>query len=484
MIPSLNKSAKNFDSAPSLNQKKLSIYDYLDKHSNEVSIILVITDENLHIDDLISNKRKKSRHTSNSSANTETSEYRDRLNYFNLICSHSEFQNIDDHEKLKKFLFKNLQKCKLKKFKKDELEKDNEIRQAKSKKSSKEHNIYGPVTYIPTKYSRPPLPPFFKDKWAHTVKELKEKKANTNVLNKFLYSKYEFEHLTPSCSSESEKSSDCEALVRDDSFELRPSDFSIKPFALDEKIQIGDRPDKNLEIKNQYFRIQGNDVSLSSQSSSSCSEFNEEIIETDNFSFPISRQNRVIFYESNKKNNEHVKYEANLPKLPDQSAMLSIPKRFEFNNCPNNLDLKNVRKKDIGHGLKNFNQSERKNLSVISEEENLSHQEDEIMEKEQLSDLNGNLDENSIQQDIDLASESLSSTVSSIQCSDDQDLNDYYHQSEHLNIKNEDFYKLIKHKQKNSFKSLYNNYLSLIDKKFTMSIPRHKIDNKDNLVYI
>ncbi|RNA09876.1 hypothetical protein BpHYR1_052666 [Brachionus plicatilis] len=496
MIRNLYKSAKNVDSKPSPYIKRTSFYDHPEKHSNEVSIILVITDESLKLEELVKNKRKKYLDTSYSSK-PRTSEYQDRLNYFNLICSRNEsdIQNLDDAEKIKKNLFKNLHHSKLKKFKKEELDKEIVNRHQRSKKLPKEHNIYGPIQYIPTSYSRPPLPPFYRDKhWAHTAKELRQGDADQNVLTRFLYSKYDFEHSTPNCSSESERSSDSEPLRRDDSLELKPA-YSAKSFSLHERIQVGDRPDKNLEIKNKYFRINENELSMSSRSSSSCSELPEDTSEVSSgFEFPIARQNRIIFYESNNQNGDYaedVKYEANLPKLPDQGSMLAMSKRFEFDNHSKNLGLKYVRKKDTGNGLKNFNQSEVKNLSVIAEEENLSSSSNSLdsnneegTKNETVNDLNQNFEESSIQKDIDLASESFSSTVSSVQNSDDQHPNENFDQPQLFHIRNENFYRNSREKEDISFESLYNNYLTLIDKRFTMEIPRHKKDNKENFFYI
>lgn len=484
MVQGFDKFFKNCDSKENSNLKRASLYDDFSKHGNEVSIILVITDQNLKIDHLTSNKRKKSRERSCGYAG-EASESRDSLKFFNFICNQSN-QKIENYEKLKK-LFQNLQQARLKKFKNDEYGKKTPRKHKKNKKHSKEHNIYGPIRYIPTSYSRPSLPPFYKNKTL--AQYCQNNDADSNVLTNFLYSKYDFEHSTPTCSSESEIL--FESFQREDSFELRPIySSSDKICELNEKIQVGDRPNKNLEIKNKYFNVCESNLKVSLSISSS--ESIEDLENREDCQFPILRQNRIIFCDSNQQNDDHVKHEANLPKLPDEGSILTITKRFEFNSFSNDSSRKHVGKNNNGNRSKNLNQDQYNKLSDIAEEENFdssycsskSLYDDKKIEKDSLddlTDLNDMIEENSIQKDIDLASESFSSTTSSLKYFDDQITREFSNKPYYAN---DNFYPDIREKENFSFKKLYNNYFSLVDKKFTMSIPRPEIGSKENLVYI
>lgn len=488
MVRSFEKFTKFSESKENLNSKKASFYDQSGKHGNEVSIILVITNENLNFNEFSKNKRKKSRERSCNCR--DEAEYTDRLKIFNLSCSGNQSnQNMESYEKLKK-IFKNLKQTKLKKFKKDEYQKEAVNSNQKIRKNSKEYNIYGPIRYIPTSYSRPSLPPFYKNKLLSQDPQYND--AYSNVLTKFLNSKYDFEHSTPSCSSDSEKSFTGEPLQRDDSFELKTIYSSTnKTFELNEKIQIGDRPDKNLEVKSKYFNVQQSNLNMSSQSFYGCESIEDLDGHIEGCHFPISRQNRVIFCESNNKNDDIFEYEANLPKLPDDCSILKITKRFEFNNYSNNLSRKYIGKKETGNRFKTLKQDQYNNLSDIAEEENLCSSssssncpDQDKKENENWDNLNDMVEENSIQKDIDLTSESFSSTASSLKYSDDQIINDFSNPLHNYQYSGDNFYSDIRGKENFSFKKLYDNYFSLIDKKFTMSISRPEMDSKENLVFI
>ncbi|CAF0971846.1 unnamed protein product [Brachionus calyciflorus] len=506
---------KNLHNNTQIKSKPGNYYGHFDKHSNEVSIILVITDDNLpsfeynninnELVDKIKQKRRKLR-----------SENLDRLNFFNLLCSHqdSEMENLQDFIRLRKILKKNLQQqARTTSWKKSEFvnNKDfNHFKQKNKKKSQQNFNIYGPINYIPKTYSRPPLPPFYRNKfWSNTSKYLVEENLHednyfpSSVVTNFLYSKYDFEHSTSTCTSDSEEF----PIQKNDSFEFKSSERfesnQTRSLILERKIQVGDRPDKNLKLKNSFFKIHENDLPSSSSSSSSSNlseDYNDDTVE---FIRPIPRQNRVVFSESNiKEDEEKIKYEANLPRLPEpNSQMLKITKKFEFGQNTNNrnLGLKYVRKKDVGNGLKNLNQSDINNLSVIAEEEIISSSgssssicEDlEVARNVSINETYLNFDMNSsIQKDMDLASESLTSTVSSASNHDDY-ASDYFNNDEQdCHNQKEDFnsFRFVRDNdnsvdQQMSFNVLYKNYLKLAEQNFK-SIPKKIKGFNENLVYI
>lgn len=116
----------------------------------------------------------------------------------------------------------------------------------------------------------------------------------------------------------------------------------------------------------------------------------------------ITRQDRIVFYEANSPLEDTIKYEANLPQLPDTTEIdllkmkggklieshVVMPSSVVTTTPPpisilgttspgtgvNTIRTQYVKKKDIGHGLKStLQQSEVKNLSVIAEEAECLH---------------------------------------------------------------------------------------------------------------
>lgn len=96
-------------------------------------------------------------------------------------------------------------------------------------------------------------------------------------------------------------------------------------------------------------------------------------IEAENSYQRITRQNRIIFYEDKANQNDKIKYEANLPHLPEElkNAMKSIFDSNNTNKPINSVKSPLARKKFIFNSIsKSLNQDILENLSVILEEEN------------------------------------------------------------------------------------------------------------------
>ena len=121
-----------------------------------------------------------------------------------------------------------------------------------------------------------------------------------------------------------------------------------------EQHRLDENEDVLLEKEKPDIELNANDLSLN-------------LASLDKIFQKITRQNRVIFYETNSNNDEEpTKYEANLPCLPDiapfpDNSLVKVTK----------LPTNNV-KRGIGSVLKGLNQSSLINLSVIAEEDTQS----------------------------------------------------------------------------------------------------------------
>lgn len=136
------------------------------------------------------------------------------------------------------------------------------------------------------------------------------------------------------------------------------------------------------------------------------SESNEENFLTKNFFQKLTRQDRIIFYEANGGMEETIKYEANLPQLPENEIDLLKLKNFKIENAnhllmsptstnspTSNLRTQYIKKKDIGPGLKSLNQlNDLKNLSVIAEEDCIQSSRNSILENNSSTNITSSSD--------------------------------------------------------------------------------------------
>jgi hypothetical protein len=154
------------------------------------------------------------------------------------------------------------------------------------------------------------------------------------------------------------------------------NDDSSSNYYSDEKLFKNDKNEKTYESMSDLYYEQhrldeSEDVLLEKEKPADieldASDPSLDLASLDKTFQKITRQNRVIFYETNSNNDEEpTKYEANLPCLPDiapfpDSSLVKVTK----------LPTNNV-KRGIGSVLKGLNQSSLINLSVIAEEDTQS----------------------------------------------------------------------------------------------------------------
>lgn len=297
----------------------------------------------------------------------------------------------------------------------------------------KKYNIYGLIRLIPSTHNRPPLPPMFRNKfWSIEPPQIQsdpESFIQSSVVNKFLNMNYESDkspsselfELDSSTSSSSSLDSEYlnltnynQASFRNESFEFKrnsnPAKYNQRLYEnFEEKpVEVGDRPNKisqqlladqlllnNLNMNVSYVdEFSVNDFEDSNviyysgfdtDDSDLSDEEQEKFRKFQKNSQRISRQNRFIFIESDSNPDETVKYEANLPHLPETTSIsgLNFLNSVSETKSNNNVGLKYVKKKDIGHGLKSLNslnRNEVKNLSVIAEEDYVQSSRNSIAE--------------------------------------------------------------------------------------------------------